>query len=104
MTSTKLIAKNYAIPLEKMLSRAGYKKKKNGWMREDRGQGRFHAIILSRDVADLHFDTYIEGRHVVFDLPITLGRERNRICKISTPYKKYSLTPEQVEKILYEYS
>lgn len=103
MTSTKLIGKNYAIPLEKILARAGYKKQKNGWMKEDRGQGRFHANILSRDVADLHFDTYIEGRHVVFDLPITLSRERNRIYRISRPYRKYDLSPEQFKKILYDY-
>lgn len=85
-----LYLKHYSIPPLVILKNAGYKhrKKENDFIREIHS-GRFH--IKYSDIFGqmlMHFDLYIENRHVVFELPITLGKEKGRILGINKFFKK----------------
>lgn len=80
-----LLTHNYRIPVKVALKRAGYvkhpdAKKKGEWIIEEHPIGRWHAKILADNVATIHYDLYIDGKHVsCFSLPIKHGEERKRI-------------------------
>lgn len=79
----------YKLPLKEALQAAGYsfRKEKNDYIREDDENGRFH-ILFNGTVPILHFDLYVEWRHVSFNLPHHLKREIRRIGKKIQMYKK----------------
>lgn len=83
--STLLSLKNFRISPGSALQISGYKLRKheNDYIKED-GQGRFHAKIVNRNdkAVELHYDVYIDGKHVTFHMPMFLRAERKRILKI----------------------
>jgi len=66
-----------------ILSTAGYvfRPVKNDWIREVHG-GRFHAIVVDQKTIEIHYDLYVEWRHVSgFYLPEKHNKERKRIYR-----------------------
>lgn len=80
---TLLSLQNYRISPAKALYIAGYRMREqtSDFVREDT-HGRFHLTkTLLKKVYELHYDTYIENRHVVFDLPMKESAEIKRIVR-----------------------
>jgi hypothetical protein len=73
--------KLYQKHLDKIFPKIGYIKHKNGFVMDIKNQGRFHAQQICNEWF-LHFDVLVEGKHSVFDMPITLRKERNRITSL----------------------
>ena len=68
---------------EYCLKKSGYRSHKNGLIREDGGNGRFHAFVTGFNEVDLHYDKYIKGMHTATNWSYNLNWERNRIKKIT---------------------
>ncbi len=81
--------KQTKLSLRKCLEVGGYtyRKDKNDFIREDHADGRFHVMMVDRQPM-LHFDIYVEWRHVSFNLPEHMRKERNRINKLVQMYNK----------------
>jgi hypothetical protein len=81
--------------LENIFPKIGYKAHKNGFVMDVENQGRFHATKICHEWF-LHFDVLIGGKHSVFDMPITLRKERNRISSLYS--KKIKLIQAEIKQ------
>lgn len=96
------------------LKKSGYNLRANGdYTREDGSTGRFHVKKDDYKIT-LHYDVYIEGKHTVFDMPMTLRKEERRIrrhdsspikvtvvCQMGKPVKyKPTKPPKEIGKKL----
>lgn len=97
-----VILKNYAASPHKILNICGYyrREKEGDYIKEDT-QGRFHAHLADKKnrVIDIHYDLYVEWRHVTFDTPIKHNTERKRILRMIDFLKTYELDKEKINRI-----
>ena len=70
------------------LKDAGYVKVKDYYENRIANQGRFHCTMNQYNIITCHYDVFIEGRHVVFHMPLTLKAESKRIRKIDAKNSK----------------
>ncbi len=79
----KIFLHNYNIGSKHALHKVGYRRRKDkgDWIRANGTEGRFHAHIIEPRVIDLHYDLFIDNKHVVFPMPITMHTELNRFLR-----------------------
>lgn len=100
----KIFLHNYSTWAKPVLFRCGYKyrKEQKDFIRED-GSGRFHAKIIDAKVIDIHFDLYIEWRHVGFDMPVKHNEERRRIISKISSLQFRKMCPEEWRRLQAKY-
>lgn len=98
--------KNFACSPNKAMQHAGYsfRRNANDWVKDDGSSGRYHIKRVNSRVVDIHYDTFIEGRHVVFQMPERLTLEKYRILKLMQKYKFRDLTDSEFHKLLDKHS
>ena len=83
--------RNYNISPKSAFRMAGYtyRKEKNDFIRELKDEsGRFHLLLQEKNIYQIHFDLYVEWRHVSFPMPLLIKKERGRIGKIISKFKR----------------
>jgi hypothetical protein len=103
-----LFLHNFSIHSGQALTRAGYKPhpyKKREYILEESSHGRFHAKIIDKMAFEVHYDCYIDGKHVSgFPLPIKHNTERKRIFKNIRKFQKESMGKERFWKLNNRYA
>jgi hypothetical protein len=98
---------NYSRKPAQILRYAGYefREKDKDWIRLD-GNGRWHAKLVegTKNIVAIHYDLFVEGRHVVFDLPIKGMAEKHRLLHLAHKFKLYELSAKKLAKIMQQYS
>jgi hypothetical protein len=101
----KIFLHNFRTWAKPVLHRCGYKyrEKEKDFIREE-ASGRFHAKVLDAKVIDIHFDLYVEWRHVSgFHMPMKHNVERKRIISRIQYMKFRELSPEEWRKLQAKY-
>jgi hypothetical protein len=97
---------NYKIGIHTALRIAGYieRPKAKDFIRPIGKDGsRWHAKRLSYKTIDVHYDLNVDGKHVVFDMPLAANAERKRILKRIARLKKYDMTPEELNGLMQKF-
>ena len=96
-----IFLQNYKTNANSALHAAGYKEhpKGNGCILEE-SAGRFHAKTLSAKVIDLHYDTYVDGKHVVFFMPIKMHAELRRIQRRIVRWQYRAMDPDERTRLM----
>ncbi len=102
-----IFLKNYSTWSTEALLMNGYRyrKEEGDWTREESSaRGRWHAKVISKKVLDIHYDLFIEWRHVSFDLPETHNQERRRFLGRISRLKKRELGVEEWQALQAKYN
>lgn len=101
----KIFFLNYNLSGKTALQICGYKYRedKKDLIREEPGIGRFHAKLINSNVVDIHFDLYVDYKHVVFKTPMKDRQEKIRIFKKLKRFKFKDFTKEEVQELNKKY-
>lgn len=83
--------RNYNISPKSAFRMSGYtyRAEKKDFIRELKDKsGRFHLLLEEKDIYQIHFDLYVEWRHVSFPMPVMLRKERRKIEMIISKFKR----------------
>ena len=69
------------------------------WIRPEAG-GRWHAKLKRPKVLDIHYDVFIDKKHVVFDMPLAANAERKRMLFQLSVVKMRDMPPEELTKLM----
>lgn len=97
---------NFSLVARQALKKAGYIKRpeKDDWIFEE-PMGRFHAFILDAKAIDIHYDVYVDWKHVSgWVLPNKHNEERKRIFKLIRFYQKGQMPKERFRKLQEKYN
>lgn len=96
----KIFLHNYKISVKTAMQMCGYtfREDKGDYIREEQG-GRFHAHKIASQVIDIHYDLYVDWKHVTFPMPLKARAERFRIFKRLLPVRDHEMTAEMLSKL-----
>lgn len=101
----RIFLHNYKAYAKYVLRKCGYAYRtvEKDYIREDGKQGRFYAKDLDKKAIEIHYDMYVEWRHVSFNMPAKHNEEKWRIMRSIRHLKDREMKPSEWSKLQKKY-